>query len=133
MIFRLFPYFFLSALFLNTRAISAQIIDNMEGGAFTKEMYFSEPFLKANNVSSITMSYSLKRSGRAIESKPDIKIYKFNANGQLTQIDAIITILTHVDSTHIEIDRNELGLISQRTEASKKGYTSSIFEYDNNG
>lgn len=110
-----------------------QLIDNMKGAAFNTEMFFNETFLKINRIESITVSYAMKRTGRPIENKPDIKIYSFNEQGQLIKIDAVTSVLSRIDSTHIAIDRNELGLVSQRTEASKRGFTSVFFEYDSKG
>jgi len=100
----------LLALFLSNLA-SGQLIDNMKGAAFNTEMFFNETFLKINRIESITVSYAMKRTGRPIENKPDIKIYSFNEQGQLIKIDAITSVLSRIDSTHIAIDRNELGLV----------------------
>jgi len=120
------------ALFISHLSIG-QLIDNMKGAAFNSEMYFNETFLKLNRIENITVSFAMKRTGRPIENKPDLKIFSFNENGQLIKIDAITSILSKIDSSHIAIDRNELGLISQRTEASKRGFTSTLFEYDSKG
>jgi hypothetical protein len=112
---------------------TAQIVDNREGKAFQQEMFFSQEFLWQNKVSSITGVCQMKRTGKAIESRPDITVYHFNETGQLTKIDAVTSVLTMVDSTHIIFDRNELGLVQNRNELGRNGYSTTAFFYDNKG
>lgn len=113
--------------------INAQIIDNREGKAFQEEMFFSQEFLWQNKVSSITGVCQMKRTGKAIENRPDITVYHFNETGQLSKIDAVTSVLSIVDSTHIEFDRNELGLVQNRNELGRNGYTTTSFFYDQRG
>jgi hypothetical protein len=112
---------------------NAQIIDNREGKAFQQEMFFSQEFLWQNKISSITGVCQMKRAGKAIETRPDITVYHFNETGQLSKIDAVTSVLSMVDSTHIHFDRNELGLIQNRNELGRNGYSTTAFFYDNKG
>lgn len=121
----------LSVLFIQFG--NAQIIDNREGKAFQQEMFFSQEFLWQNKISTITGVCQMKRTGKAIESRPDITVYHFNETGQLTKIDAVTSVLSIVDSTHIVFDRNELGLIQNRNELGRHGYNTTGFFYDNKG
>ena len=91
--------FSLICLLVIVNSVNAQIIDNREGKAFQDEMFFSQEFLWQNKISSITGVSSIKRVGRAIESKPDIVVYKFNETGQLLKIDA-------VSYTHLTLPTN---------------------------
>ena len=75
----------------------------------------------------------MKRTGKAIENRPDITVYHFNETGQLAKIDAVTSVLTMVDSTHIVFDRNELGLVQNRNELGRNGYTTTSFFYDSKG
>lgn len=75
----------------------------------------------------------MKRTGKAIENRPDITVYHFNETGQLSKIDAVTSVLSIVDSTHIVFDRNELGLVQNRNELGRNGYTTTAFFYDNKG
>jgi len=111
----------------------SQIIDNREGKAFQQEMFFSQEFLWQNKISSITGVCQMKRTGKAIEARPDITVYHFNETGQLAKIDAVTSVLSMVDSTHINFDRNELGLIQNRNELGRNGYSTTAFFYDNKG
>ena len=111
----------------------SQIIDNREGKAFQQEMFFSQEFLWQNKISSITGVCQMKRTGKAIENRPDITVYHFNETGQLAKIDAVTSVLSIVDSTHIEFDRNELGLVQNRNELGRNGYTTTAFFYDQKG
>lgn len=111
----------------------AQIIDNREGKAFQQEMFFSQEFLWQNKIASITGVCQMKRTGKAIENRPDITVYHFNETGQLAKIDAVTSVLTMVDSTHIVFDRNELGLLQNRNELGRNGYATTSFFYDNKG
>ncbi len=112
---------------------NAQIIDNREGKAFQQEMFFSQEFLWQNKILSITGVCQMKRTGKAIENRPDITVYHFNETGQLSKIDAVTSVLSIVDSTHIVFDRNELGLVQNRNELGRNGYTTTAFFYDNKG
>jgi hypothetical protein len=112
---------------------NAQIIDNREGKAFQEEMFFSQEFLWQNKISTITGICQMKRTGKLIENRPDITVYHFNETGQLAKIDAVKSVLSFVDSTHIEFDRNELGLIQNRNELGRNGYNTTSFIYDNKG
>lgn len=119
--------------FLLVQLGSAQIIDNREGKAFQQEMFFSQEFLWQNKISSITGVCQMKRTGKAIENRPDITVYHFNETGQLAKIDAVTSVLSMVDSTHIVFDRNELGLVQNRNELGRNGYTTTAFFYDHKG
>jgi hypothetical protein len=112
---------------------NAQIIDNREGKALQDEMFFSQEFLWQNKISTITGICQMKRTGKAIENRPDITVYHFNETGQLAKIDAIKSVLSIVDSTHIEFDRNELGLVQNRNELGRNGYNTTAFFYDAKG
>ena len=125
-------FIFICLLGLMTQAVG-QIIDNREGNAFQDEMFFSQEFLWQNKISSITGVSSIKRVGRAIESKPDIVVYKFNETGQLLKIDAVRSVLSIVDSTSIQFDRNELGVVERRNELGRNGFSSTQFVYDSKG
>jgi len=121
-------------LFFSTvQFANAQIIDNREGKAFQQEMFFSQEFLWQNKISTITGVCQMKRTGKAIESRPDITVYHFNETGQLSKIDAVTSVLSIVDSTHIVFDRNELGLVQNRNELGRNGYTTTAFFYDQKG
>ena len=111
----------------------AQIIDNREGKAFQQEMFFSQEFLWQNKISNITGVCQMKRTGTAIETRPDITVYHFNETGQLAKIDAVTSVLSLVDSTQIVFDRNELGLIQNRNELGRNGYNTTSFFYDHKG
>jgi hypothetical protein len=125
--------FFILLSFLFIQFGSAQIIDNREGKAFQQEMFFSQEFLWQNKISSITGVCQMKRTGKAIENRPDITVYHFNETGQLAKIDAVTSVLSLVDSTHIVFDRNELGLVQNRNELGRNGYTTTAFFYDHKG
>jgi hypothetical protein len=112
---------------------NAQIIDNREGKAFQQEMFFSQEFLWQNKISTITGVCQMKRTGKAIENRPDITVYHFNETGQLAKIDAVTSVLSIVDSTQIVFDRNELGLIQNRNELGRNGYNTTAFFYDQKG
>lgn len=112
---------------------NSQIIDNREGKAFQQEMFFSQEFLWQNKISSITGVCQMKRTGKAIENRPDITVYHFNETGQLSMIDAVTSVLQIVDSTQIVFDRNELGLIQNRNELGRNGYSTTAFFYDQKG
>lgn len=120
-------------LVLITQKGNSQIIDNREGKAFQQEMFFSQEFLWQNKISSITGVCQMKRTGKAIENRPDITVYHFNETGQLSKIDAVTSVLSMVDSTHIVFDRNELGLIQNRNELGRNGYNTTTFFYDHKG
>lgn len=125
--------FFIITSFLLSHIGLTQIIDNREGKAFQQEMFFSQEFLWQNKIASITGVCQMKRTGKAIENRPDITVYHFNETGQLSKIDAVTSVLTMVDSTHIVFDRNELGLLQNRNELGRNGYTTTSFFYDNKG
>jgi hypothetical protein len=127
---RNFILFFLVSI---AQFANSQIIDNREGKAFQQEMFFSQEFLWQNKISTITGVCQMKRTGKAIENRPDITVYHFNETGQLAKIDAVTSVLTMVDSTHIEFDRNELGLVQNRNELGRNGYTTTTFFYDHKG
>ena len=112
---------------------NSQIIDNREGKAFQQEMFFSQEFLWQNKISTITGICQMKRTGKAIENRPDIIVYHFNETGQLAKIDAVTSVLSLVDSTQIVFDRNELGLIQNRNELGRNGYNTTSFFYDHKG
>ena len=75
----------------------------------------------------------MKRTGKAIENRPDITVYHFNETGQLAKIDAVTSVLSMVDSTQIIFDRNELGLVQNRNELGRNGYNTTSFFYDHKG
>jgi hypothetical protein len=111
----------------------AQIIDNRLGNAFKEEMFFNQEFLWQNKIKTITGLYSVKRTGRPIEQKRDIVVYRFNSVGLLDQIDKVETILQFVDSSSILFKRNDLGEVELRSENGTKGYSTTHFNYDGEG
>ena len=121
----------LSVLFVGF--CQGQIVDNREGKAFQQEMFFSQEFLWQNKISTITGVCQMKRTGKAIENRPDITVYHFNETGQLAKIDAVTSVLSMVDSTQIIFDRNELGLVQNRNELGRNGYNTTSFFYDHKG
>lgn len=124
-------FILLSVLFIQFG--NAQIIDNREGKAFQQEMFFSQEFLWQNKISTITGVCQMKRTGKAIENRPDITVFHFNETGQLAKIDQVTSVLSIVYSTQIVFDRNELGLVQNRNELGRNGYTTTAFFYDNKG
>jgi hypothetical protein len=121
-------FFFCSIFFSD-----AQIIDNRLGNAFKQEMFFNQEFLWQNKIKTITGLYSVKRTGRPIEQKRDIVVYRFNSVGLLDQIDKVETILHFVDSSSILFKRNDLGEVELRSENGTKGYSTTHFNYDGEG
>ena len=111
----------------------AQIIDNRLGNAFKEEMFFNQEFLWQNKVGTVSITKSVKRTNRPIESKPDLAVFRFNKVGQLIQIDKVTSILSWVDSLTIEYRRNEAGNLEQKMEKSKQGYFLTQFVYDKEG
>jgi hypothetical protein len=124
-------FILLSVLFIQFG--NAQIIDNREGKAFQQEMFFSQEFLWQNKISTITGVCQMKRTGKAIENRPDITVFHFNETGQLAKIDQVTSVLSIVDSTQIVFDRNELGLVQNRNELGRNGYNTTSFFYDQKG
>ena len=120
-------YFFIILSVFFVQYGKSQILDNREGKAFQQEMFFSQEFLWQNKISSITGVCQMKRTGKAIENRPDITVYHFNETGQLSKIDAVTSVLSNVDSTHIVFDRNELGLVQNRNELGRNGYSTTAF------
>ncbi len=123
------------ALFLVCPSLffKAQIIDNRLGNAFKEEMFFNQEFLWQNKIKTITGLYSVKRTGRPIEQKRDVVVYRFNSVGLLDQIDKVESILHFVDSSSILFKRNDLGEVELRSENGTKGYSTTHFNYDSEG
>jgi hypothetical protein len=128
---RLFLFIALSVV--SSFGANAQIIDNRLGNAFKEEMFFNQEFLWQNKVRTVSMTKSVKRTNRPIESKPDLTVFRFNNVGQLIQIDKVTSILSWVDSLTIEYRRNEAGNLEQKVEKSKQGYFLTQFVYDKEG
>jgi hypothetical protein len=114
-------------------AMHAQIIDNRSGNAFKEEMFFNQQFLWTNKVKSITGVVSIKRTGRPIEQRPDMIVYRFNEVGLLHKLDKVSSVMTFVDSLTIEYQRGELGEVQVKKENGTKGYYTTQFNYDKEG
>jgi hypothetical protein len=110
--------------------MAAQIIDNRQGNFFNEEGYFNQEFIWQNKIGKITVTSSLKKPGKTIEQKPDLHVFHFNEVGLLVQLDKVVSVLQRLDTSTIHFDRNELGLIQEKGEKSRRGYFITQFVYD---
>jgi hypothetical protein len=124
----------IAALFLMSgQKVRAQLIDNRIGNAFNEEMFFSQQFLWMNKIKTITGVVSLKRTGKPIEQRPDISVYRFNEVGLMTRMDKVSSVKNLIDSLTIKFKRNDLGSIELREESGTRGYYSTGYVYDDQG
>ncbi|MDZ4824409.1 MAG: hypothetical protein SH856_13200 [Flavobacteriales bacterium] len=127
--------FILFLSYLNTQysTLNSQIIDNRLGNAFEDEMFFNQEFLWQNKIKTITGTVSIKRTGRPIDQRPDISVFRINEVGLLNQIDKVTSVLHLMDSSSILFRRNDLGEVELRSEKGTKGYSTTQFNYDDEG
>jgi hypothetical protein len=123
----------LTIVALTGYTLSAQLIDNRIGNAFNEEMFFSQQFLWMNKIKSITGVVSVKRTGKSIEQRPDISVYRFNEVGLMTRMDKVTSVKNLIDSLTIKFKRNDLGTVELREETGSRGYYSTGFVYDDQG
>jgi len=123
----------LTIVALTAYTLSAQLIDNRIGNAFNEEMFFSQQFLWMNKIKSITSVVSVKRTGKSIEQRPDISVYRFNEVGLMTRMDKVTSVKNLIDSLTIKFKRNDLGTVELREETGSRGYYSTGFVYDDQG
>ncbi len=125
--------FFFVAFVLQVSPVNAQLIDNRIGNAFNEEMFFSQQFLWVNKIRAITGVVSIKRTGKPIEQRPDISVYRFNEVGLMTRLDRVTSVKNLVDSLTIKFKRNDIGSIELREETGSRGYYSTGYVYDDQG
>jgi hypothetical protein len=118
---------------LSIQQVSAQIIDNRLGNAFSEEMYFNQEFLWQNKIKTITGIVSVKRPNRPIEPRPDLFVFRFNEVGLLREMDKVTSVLQLVDSLKVEYKRNDLGELEWRKESGPRGFSTTSFNYDEHG
>lgn len=111
----------------------AQLIDNRIGNAFNEEMFFSQQFLWMNKIRTITGVVSVKRTGKPIEQRPDMSVYRFNEVGLMTRLDRVTSVKNLIDSLTIKFKRNDLGSVELREESGTRGYYSTGYVYDVQG
>lgn len=66
-------------------AFFGQMINNLEGTAFTSQPFFDREFIKANKIKSIEGQYSKKRDGEVVKPTNDLFRYEFDSLGNLSR------------------------------------------------
>lgn len=80
---KLFWAFFI--FHISSASISAQVLDNSEGRAFTDVPYFNEDFIRASKIKEIKGKYTFKKQGDIMRESNFVYVYNFDSLGRLTR------------------------------------------------
>lgn len=111
--------------------LSAQMLDNSKGFAFTELPYFNEKFIQTNRIKSLTGNFQYKKMGETIKNSKYVYQYEFDQKGHLVHSMETRLIGTIVDTLilYYEYDaNNRLSVVRQRD---NQGFFSTKYTYDN--
>ena len=113
--------------------LSAQLLNNSIGEAFTDEPFFNIENVRANKIKRITGHYSTKKINDQIRPSSLIYVYEFDRLGRLTQKYETVNANGGIDTivTHYEYNANGFLHIKRRTD--KSGFYAYVYEYDESG
>lgn len=125
---------FLIILFLAfTGVLSAQMLENEFGKAFSDEPFFNESFIKRNKIKRIIGRFSSKAINDRIRKDSNIYIYEFNNNGQLTQKYHTVEIGGQLDTVVYQYEYNDKGQITVFRKSDQEGFFATHYTYDTLG
>lgn len=117
-------------LILLPLGLSAQMLDNSKGFAFTELPYFNEQFVKMNRIKSLVGSFQYKKTGETIKNSKFIYRYEFDEKGHLVyslETKLIGTIVDTVVLYYEYDDKNNLSVVRQKDD---KGFFATKYIYD---
>lgn len=108
----------------------SQMINNLEGNAFTNQPFFDREFIKINKIKSIEGQYSKKRDGEVVKPTNDFFRYDFDSLGNLIKTTQIKTENSKKDTSFnfYAYDKNNLLTTHKKTELG--GLTSMNYLFD---
>jgi len=126
---RIFTIIFLVFTF----SISAQVLENQQGNAFTDKPFFSEKFIHQNHIKQLSGHYVLKKKGEQMKTTEYKYVYDFDRDGHL--VSSYETMPN--DGTRDTIwniyayDKHNNLSVFKKTD--QDGFTSIYYEYDSLG
>ncbi|MBN9292573.1 MAG: hypothetical protein J0G96_01185 [Flavobacteriia bacterium] len=110
--------------------LSAQMLDNSKGFAFTELPYFNEQFVKNNRIKTLNGHFQYKKTGDIIRESKYIYRYEFDRKGHLIYSLETKLIGTIVDTVVLYYEYDEKNNLSVVRQKDAKGFFSTRFTYD---
>ena len=125
---------FLTLFFLSASGfLSAQVLDNRNGEAFTDKPFFNKTFIEQNNLKRLSGFYVYKKKGQAMKETKFKHVYEFDEHGHLVSTYETRDDDGTADTTwnYYEYDDSHRLAVHRKTD--QDGFTSVHFEFDSLG
>lgn len=120
--------------FLITSVLSAQIIENGNGAAFTDDNFFRSSFIKTNKVKVIRGKVSTKREGEPMIERDQFFHFEFDQEGRLIiMMSTFASFSSNKDTTIIYFNYDSKGNLVTRRRNDNNGFYSYNYQYDSLG
>lgn len=107
-----------------------QVLNNVEGDAFTDKPFFNEQFIQLNKIKSIKAQFNYKKTRQAIIEQNFYYVYNFDRNGKLISTYETKQDDGTKDTTWNVYLYNDRGLMMEHKKGDARGKTSNVFVYD---
>lgn len=107
-----------------------QVLNNVEGDAFTDKPFFNEQFIQLNKIKSIKAQFNYKKTRQAIIEQNFYYVYNFDKNGKLISTYETKQDDGTKDTTWNVYLYNDRGLMMEHKKGDARGKTSNVFVYD---
>lgn len=118
-------------LFCN--GLSAQVLDNREGQAFTDAPFFNTDFIKTNKLKSLQGTYVYKREGEPMYTTKYKYVYQFNPDGELVSNYETKADDGTLDTIWSIFEYDSVGNLAKHRKTDQEGYFTIAYEYDSLG
>lgn len=115
---------------LNTFFVGAQMLDNKEGNAFTDKPFFNTEFVRINKIKELKGEFTYKKPGDIMRVTEYSYVYTFDDQGRLISSFETRKDDGTKDTTWNKYAYNPQHQLIEHIRGDGKGFTSTIFEYD---
>lgn len=111
----------------------AQMLDNRDGNAFTDKPFFNSEFIRINKVKELKGEFTYKKPGDVMRVTEFNYVYTFDDLGRLISSYETRKDDGTKDTTWNKYNYNEQHWLTEHIRGDGKGFTSTIYEYDEKG
>lgn len=110
----------------------SQMLDNRNGTAFTDKPFFNQEFIRENKLKTLKGQFTYKKPGEVMRSTQFNYVYSFDSLGRLISSFETRKDDGTEDTTWNVYSYTEDNLLKEHKRGDGKGFTSSVFEFDEN-
>ena len=109
------------------------MLDNREGNAFTDRPFFNQEFIRDNRIHKLNGMFTYKKPGEVMRQTEYKYVYEFDSLGRLVSSFETRKDDGTQDTTWNKYFYSEKGEMIEHKKGDGKGFTSTTFEFDEEG